>query len=81
MLIVPNTCPLQLLDDLFKECQRHGEIMVSKGLINLKDMEKTNSKNDSGGVISIGLPAYSLLQTLIRSAKTNSAGLLLSESK
>ncbi|XP_052190953.1 uncharacterized membrane protein At3g27390-like isoform X2 [Diospyros lotus] len=69
--------PLELLDDLFKECQRHGEIMVSKGLINLRDMEKTNSKKDSGGVISIGLPAYSLLQTLIRSAKANSAGLLL----
>lgn len=68
---------LQLLDSLFKECQRIGEIMVAQGLITLKDVEDAKSNKDSGSVISTGLPAYSLLLCLIRSANANSPGLLL----
>ncbi|KAK3006964.1 hypothetical protein RJ639_016004, partial [Escallonia herrerae] len=71
--------PLELLDSLFKECQHHGEIMVSEGLITLKDIEDARSNKDSGRIISIGLPAYCLLQALLRSARSNSAGLLLSD--
>lgn len=51
--------------------------MVAQGLITLKDIEDAKLKKDSGSVISIGLPTYSLLQCLIRSAKANSPGLLL----
>ncbi|KAK3002365.1 hypothetical protein RJ639_020320 [Escallonia herrerae] len=69
----------KLLDSLFKECQHHGETMVSEGLITLKDIEDARSNKDSGRIISIGLPAYCLLQALLRSARSNSAGLLLSE--
>lgn len=54
--------------------------MVSKGVITQKDIEDAKSNRDSGQVISIGLPAYCILQTLIRSAKANSAGLLISKS-
>uniref|UniRef100_A0A5B6Z3C0 Transmembrane protein n=1 Tax=Davidia involucrata TaxID=16924 RepID=A0A5B6Z3C0_DAVIN len=71
--------PLELIDRLFKECQHHGEIMVSEGLITIKDIEDAISNQDSSRVISIGLPAYCLLQTLVRSAKANSAGILLSD--
>ena len=46
----------------------------------MKDVEDAKSGNDSHGGISIGLPAYSLLLMLIKSAKSNSAGLLLSKS-
>lgn len=70
--------PLELLDGLFKECQRYWEIMVSDGLITLKDIEDAKSNNGSR-VISIGLLAYCLLQSLLRSAKANSAGILLSD--
>ncbi|KAL7232692.1 hypothetical protein ACSBR2_010659 [Camellia fascicularis] len=70
---------LELFESLFKECRRHGEMMVSEGLITLQDIEHAKSDKDSGRVISIGLPAYSLLQTLLRSAKANSAGLLLND--
>ncbi|PHT57372.1 hypothetical protein CQW23_05858 [Capsicum baccatum] len=69
--------PLELLDGLFKACQHHGEIMVSKGIITQKDIEDAKSNKDGGQVISIGLPAYCILQTLIRSAKANSTGILL----
>lgn len=54
--------------------------MVSKGVITQKDIEDAKSNKDSGQIISIGLPAYCVLQTLIRSAKANSAGILLSKS-
>ncbi|KAL0424242.1 UNVERIFIED_CONTAM: putative membrane protein [Sesamum radiatum] len=69
----------QLADALFKECQRHGEVMVSEGIITLKDIEDAKNNKSSGGVISIGLPAYCLLQALLRSAKANSTGILLSD--
>ncbi|XP_041007378.1 uncharacterized membrane protein At3g27390 [Juglans microcarpa x Juglans regia] len=70
--------PLELLDGLFKECQRHGERMVSEGLITLQDIEDAKY-NNSSKVISIGLPAYCLLQVLLRSAEANSMGLLLAD--
>ncbi|GMH06810.1 hypothetical protein Nepgr_008650 [Nepenthes gracilis] len=70
---------LELLDRLFKECQFHGEKMVSEGLISLKDIEDAKSSKDSGGIVSIGLPAYCILQTLLQSAKANSVGILLSD--
>ncbi|CAK7328198.1 unnamed protein product [Dovyalis caffra] len=65
--------PLELLDGLFKECQHHGEIFVSEGLITQQDIE--NAKSGKGSrVISIGLPAYCILQALLRSVKANSSG-------
>ncbi|CAK9308832.1 unnamed protein product [Citrullus colocynthis] len=70
--------PLELLDRLFKECKRQGEIVVSNGLITLEDIEHAKSNNDIT-VISIGLPAYCILQMILRSAKADSAGLLLND--
>lgn len=71
--------PLELLDGLFKECRRQGEIMISEGLITLEVLEDSKSNKEVGGIISIGLPAYCLLQTLLHSVKANSAGILLSD--
>ncbi|XP_009340850.2 uncharacterized membrane protein At3g27390 [Pyrus x bretschneideri] len=70
--------PLELIDSLFKECKHHGEKMVADGTITLQDLEDSKSSQGSR-VISIGLPAYCLLQTLLRSAKANSSGILLSD--
>ncbi|EYU34768.1 hypothetical protein ABFS82_11G133400 [Erythranthe guttata] len=71
--------PLELVDALLDECQRHGEVMASEGIITFKDIEDAKHNKDSGGVISIGLPAYCILQSLIRSANANSPGILLSD--
>lgn len=71
--------PLELADALFKECQRHGEVMALKGVITRKDIEDAINNKGSGAVISIGLPAYCILQALLRSANSNSAGILLSD--
>ncbi|XP_031405550.1 uncharacterized membrane protein At3g27390-like isoform X1 [Punica granatum] len=68
--------PLELLDHVFDEAKRFGESLVSEGLITPQDIEDTRSTK-GGGVVSIGLPAYSLYQALLRSAKANSSGILL----
>ena len=52
--------------------------MVSEGLITPKDIEDAKSRKGSR-VVSIGLPAYCLLQTLLRSVKANKSGILLSK--
>uniref|UniRef100_A0A9I9D8V0 Steroid nuclear receptor ligand-binding n=1 Tax=Cucumis melo TaxID=3656 RepID=A0A9I9D8V0_CUCME len=70
--------PLELLDSLFKACQHHGETMVCEGIITSTDIEDAKSSKGSQ-VISIGLPAFCILEALLRSAKANSAGLLLSD--
>lgn len=69
--------PLELLESLFGECQHQGENLVSEGVITVKDIEDSKSNKGSGRVISIGLPAYCILKSLIRSAKANSSGILL----
>jgi hypothetical protein len=69
---------LELLDGLFKECCIVGEKMISEGLITGKDIEEAKSGKGSN-VISIGLPAYCLLQGLLRSAKVNSLGILIND--
>ncbi|KAJ0230937.1 Transmembrane protein [Hirschfeldia incana] len=72
--------PLDLLEALFVECRQYGETMVTKGIINSKDIEEAKSSKGSQ-VISIGLPAYSLLHELLRSIKSNSTGLLLGDGR
>ncbi|KAJ3675476.1 hypothetical protein LUZ60_004518 [Juncus effusus] len=71
--------PFKLLDNLFSECQRHGENLVSEGIITYEDIQETKSGNTAKGILSIGLPAYGILQSLLRSAKANSVGLILSD--
>ncbi|VVB04214.1 unnamed protein product [Arabis nemorensis] len=70
--------PLELLETLFVECRKFGEILGTEGLINSKDIEDARSSKGSQ-VISVGLPAYSLFYEIIRSVKANSVGLLLSD--
>ncbi|CAL0299151.1 unnamed protein product [Lupinus luteus] len=70
--------PLELLDGLFKECHNVGEALLSQGLITREDIEEAGSGKRSK-VISIGLPAYCLLQALLRSAKANSKGLMIND--
>ncbi|XP_024986211.1 uncharacterized membrane protein At3g27390-like [Cynara cardunculus var. scolymus] len=71
--------PLVLLDSLYQECRRQGELMVLEGLITIKEIDDAKSGKASGRVISIGLPAYCLFQALLRSAKANCTGILLED--
>jgi hypothetical protein len=68
-----------LLDHLFLECKHRGKDLVAEGVITPKDIEGTKAGKASTGVLNVGLPAYVILKALLRSAKANSDGLILSE--
>ncbi|RAL46907.1 hypothetical protein DM860_005186 [Cuscuta australis] len=70
---------IEFANGFFKECQRYGEILVSEGVLTQKDIEDAKSNKDIGRILSIGLPAFGVLQILLRSAKANSSGLLLKD--
>ncbi|XP_051117951.1 uncharacterized membrane protein At3g27390-like [Andrographis paniculata] len=72
--------PMELSEALFDECQRRGEILASKGIITVADVEDAKNNNkDASRAIAIGLPAYCIFQALLRSTKANSTGILLSD--
>ncbi|KAL6838902.1 hypothetical protein ACP4OV_031338 [Aristida adscensionis] len=71
--------PFKLLDHLFAECRHQGEALVNAGVITMKDIEETKSGKVGSGVLNVGLPAYVILNALLRSAKANSDGLILSD--
>ncbi|KAM0940803.1 putative membrane protein [Dioscorea sansibarensis] len=71
--------PIKLLELLLIECKRHGEALIADGIITAKDIEESKSNKDGSRIIAIGLPAYCILQALLRSVKANSDGLLLSD--
>ncbi|CAK8533174.1 unnamed protein product [Lathyrus sativus] len=70
--------PFELLDGLCKECHKVGETLVSQGLITHDDIQEAMFGKESK-VISIGLPAYCLLQALLRSIKADSPGILITD--
>ncbi|KAJ6842628.1 putative membrane protein-like [Iris pallida] len=71
--------PFKLLEELFAECRRCGEDLIAKGVITDTDIEESRkSGKNTSAIINIGLPAYCILQALLRSAKANTDGLLLS---
>ncbi|PAN06858.1 hypothetical protein PAHAL_1G293300 [Panicum hallii] len=71
--------PFKLLDLLFIECKHHGKDLVAEGVITPKDIEGTKAGKVSTGVLNVGLPAYVILRALLRSARANSDGLVLSD--
>ncbi|GJN02542.1 hypothetical protein PR202_ga19904 [Eleusine coracana subsp. coracana] len=71
--------PFKLLDHLFAECRHQGEALVNQGVITMKDIEETKSGKVGSGVLNVGLPAYVILNALLRSAKANSDGIILSD--
>ncbi|KAL6899661.1 hypothetical protein ACP4OV_006319 [Aristida adscensionis] len=70
--------PFKLLDHLFAECKHHGKDLVAEGVITPKHIEGIKAGKVSNGVLNVGLPAYVILQALLRSARANSDGLILS---
>uniref|UniRef100_A0A0A8Z2K9 Uncharacterized protein n=1 Tax=Arundo donax TaxID=35708 RepID=A0A0A8Z2K9_ARUDO len=69
--------PVQIWDWLFRSCELNGRILV-RGLITDEEMEEYITKGKCKK-LSIKLPAWCILQCLIRSAKSDSHGLLISD--
>ncbi|GFZ05390.1 hypothetical protein Acr_17g0009620 [Actinidia rufa] len=60
--------PIQIWDWLFKSCKVNGRILLHEGLIDVKDLEECILKGKSEK-LGIKLPAWTLLQCLLASAK------------
>lgn len=67
---------IQIWDWLFKACEVNGRILLRDGLIDIKDIEECIIKGNCKK-LGIRLPAWSILQCLHASAKSNSSGLVI----
>jgi len=67
---------LQVWDWLFKSCEVNGRILLRDGLVTVKDIEECILKGNCKK-LGIQLPAWSILQCLLASAKFNSSGLVI----
>lgn len=70
--------PVQVWDWLFKSCEVNGRILLHDGLISAEDIEECLMKGNCK-TLSIKLPAWTLLQCLLTSAKSNSDGLVITD--
>ncbi|KAK1568142.1 hypothetical protein Q3G72_021098 [Acer saccharum] len=70
--------PVQVWDWLFKSCEVNGRILLRDGLIDIKDIEECIVKGNCKK-LGIKLPAWSIVQCLLVSAKSNSSGLVISD--
>lgn len=63
-------------DWLFKSCEVNGRILLREGLIDVKDIEDCMLKGNCKK-LGVKLPAWSILQCLLASAKSETDGLLI----
>lgn len=67
---------VQVWDWLFKSCEVNGRILLRDGLIGVGEVEECILKGNCKK-LGIKLPAWSLLQCLLTSAKSSSDGLVI----
>lgn len=63
-------------DWLFKSCEVNGRILLRDGLLDVKDIAECILKGNCKK-LEIKLPAWTILQCLLASAKSESPGLLI----
>ncbi|XP_048334485.1 uncharacterized membrane protein At3g27390 [Ziziphus jujuba] len=70
---------VQIWGNMIKSCEMRGKQLLDANVITSTDLnEWLKAKNSNeAAIISVGLPCYSLLQTLLHSIKANSGGVLL----
>ncbi|KAF7140981.1 hypothetical protein RHSIM_Rhsim06G0179400 [Rhododendron simsii] len=73
-----QTTPIQIWDWLFKSCEVNGRMLLREGLIDVKDLEECVLQGNYKK-LGIKLPALSILQCLLASAKSDSSGLVISD--
>lgn len=66
----------QVWDWLFRSCEVNGRMLICDGLVDLKDIEECILMGDCKK-LGIKLPAWSILECLLRSAKSDASGLLI----
>ncbi|KAF3331377.1 hypothetical protein FCM35_KLT02783 [Carex littledalei] len=75
---IQELTPIQVWDWLFRSCELNGKVLLSEGLINEEDINACVNKGECKK-LSLSLPAWCILQCLIRSARCNSYGLLITD--
>ncbi|KAL6510419.1 hypothetical protein OROHE_021036 [Orobanche hederae] len=75
---IRHYAPMQVWDWLFKSCETNGKMLLEEGLISSKDIQDCMVKGNAKK-LAVKLPAWSILQCLLRSAKSDSSGLILSD--
>ncbi|XP_020531299.1 uncharacterized membrane protein At3g27390 isoform X2 [Amborella trichopoda] len=76
--VIQELRPMQVWDWLFESGGLNGGMLLQEGLITVEDIEEC-VRGGSCRKLSIRLPAYCILQCLVRSAKSDSYGLLLND--
>ncbi|KAK8717832.1 hypothetical protein V6N13_045086 [Hibiscus sabdariffa] len=71
--------PMQVWDWLFKSCEVNGRRLLHEGLITIKDIEECIVKGNCRK-LGIKLHAWSILQCLLTSVKSDSSGLVIGDS-
>jgi len=74
--LTKKTIKIQIWDWLFRSCEINGRLLLGEGLISGADIEECFIKGKCKK-LSIKLPAWCILQCLLRSAKSDSHGLLI----
>ncbi|CAA6670729.1 unnamed protein product [Spirodela intermedia] len=70
--------PIQIWDWLFRSCEQNGRMLVRDGLIDASDIADCILKGRCEK-LTIKLPAWCILQCLLRSAESDSYGLLITD--
>ncbi|KAJ0041554.1 hypothetical protein Pint_28073 [Pistacia integerrima] len=70
---------VQIWGNMMRSCEMRGRELLNANVITPLDLyESLKAKNgNEGAIISVGLPCYTFLQTLLYSIKAGSGGLLL----
>mgnify|MGYP004703551389 CR=1 FL=1 len=74
--LVVDLASIQVWDWLFKSCEINGRMLIREGLIDVKDIGECIVKGKCKK-LGIKLPAWSILDCLLASAKSNSSGLVI----
>jgi len=69
---------MQILENKFASIERDGKLLINAGVLTHSDIEAAVKGDRIKGKIMLEcLPAYSLLISLMHSAKSNSPGMIL----
>lgn len=72
---------IQVSDDTMKGCEMRGKELVDENVLTAADFEEwtRSSKSLKSAIVGVGLPAYSLLYTLLQSVRHGTDGLLMAD--
>lgn len=70
---------VQIWGNMMRYCEMRGKELLDANVLTASDLYEwmKGKNNNEAAIVGVGLPCYSLLQTLVFSIKANSCGVLL----